>query len=541
MQLPQEFRNLAEASIGKEAFACFCAQFEATKGNGVTSIRVNTHKAPCTAYGKIPALLGQFGQTEPVLWCSNGYYLSARPTFTLDPLFHCGAYYVQEASSMYMELAAAAIEQNWKNSLPDSSVISDTNCHNLSFFGNALNALDLCAAPGGKSTHLLSLLSQHSILVSNEVIKSRATILADNIAKWGTDNAVVTNNDPADFGAFESHFHLIVVDAPCSGEGLFIKEPEAINEWSLANVNLCAQRQQRILADIWHALKPGGYLIYSTCTYNKYENDGNLAFLEEELGAEIVEIPLPHNQGPVNENESSLQTNCNILRTPKGGIQFVPGMVQGEGQFMAVVKKPLENEEFNAENFFEKIDIYENVEKESKGKDRGKEFKKGTKQNFLKAKGNKKTNETVQIIKDCNYLNSGKYILTLNGDLVKGYRKELYQRIKFIESNLRCILSGAAVANQKGKDYIPHSDLALQDSILEMLSQKSLPAGISAVEVGKDDALRFLAKEPLVLKNAPLGYILLTYQGMGLGFLKNIGNRTNNLLPMARRIRMDIH
>lgn len=491
MVLPEEFKNLAEASIGKEAFACFCNQFEQQKGNGVTSIRLNPLKLCNPTYSSeteapdandtVP-----FKEAASVPWCSNGYYLAERPVFTLDPLFHSGAYYVQEASSMYMELAAAAIEQAWSNSLPDSS------SYNISgkFFNNAINALDLCAAPGGKSTHLHSLLGADSLLVSNEVIKSRATILADNIAKWGADNVVVTNNDPADFKAFNEYFHLVVVDAPCSGEGLFIKEPQAIGEWSLANVNLCAQRQQRILSDIWHALKPGGFLIYSTCTYNKYENDGNLNFLKTELGAEIIDIPIP--------------SGCSIIKTPKGGLQFVPGLVEGEGQFMAVVRK--------------------------RGEDTPAQSK------------NRKTKEPAVVVeKDCNYLSGQNYILTLNGDLVKGYRKEIYQRVKFVEANLRCVLSGIAVANKKGKDYIPHADLALQQSFGQMVAEGLLPSKIAAIEVCKEDALKFLAKEPLVLKDAPLGYILLTYKGLGLGFLKNIGNRTNNLLPMARRIRMDIH
>ncbi len=526
MQLPEEFKNLAEASIGKEAFACFCAQFEQQKGNGVTSIRLNPLKqcnqADSSESSATPCIPHENATRVP--WCINGFYLAERPVFTLDPLFHCGAYYVQEASSMYMELAAAAIEQAWSNSLPNSSIENNSE----KFFNNAINALDLCAAPGGKSTHLHSLLGADSLLVSNEVIKSRATILADNIAKWGADNVVVTNNDPADFKAFNEYFHLVVVDAPCSGEGLFIKEPQAIGEWSLANVNLCAQRQQRILADIWHALKPGGFLIYSTCTYNKYENDGNLNFLKTELGAEIIDIPLPDSLKFSATGGLEASYKHKIIKTAAGGIQFVPGLVEGEGQFMSVVRKPM-NE--NHERFFECVTSIHPSTKERKSKENRNSF----------AKGGKKNQEIFVSEKDCNYLNGEKYLLTLNGDLVKGYRKELYQRIKFTESNLKCVLSGVAIANRKGKDYIPHADLALLQSFGKMAASGSLPSKISAIEVSKDDALKFLAKEPLVLNDAPLGYILLTYNGLGLGFLKNIGNRTNNLLPMARRIRMDIH
>ena len=475
MELPLEFREYAADALGEEIAGELCSNIES--GEELTSVRVNPLKRS--------SLDGAFGgdsgvAVSPVQWSRLGHYISPRPVFTLDPLFHAGGYYVQEASSMYMELVKDSIEKEEDG-----------------FFSQQIAALDLCAAPGGKSTHLASLIGSESLLVSNEVIKSRAVILADNIAKWGADNVVVTNNDPADFGAFAGYFNLIVVDSPCSGEGLFRKEPDAVKEWSQANVNLCAQRQQRILADIWPALAPGGYLVYSTCTYNKYENDGNLAFLKDEFGAEIVELSLPEGYG--------------IIRTPMGGAQFVPGRVKGEGQFMALVRKSAEEEQMYTSNG-------------KKGKKGGKEGKKGS----------------VQFEKGCNYLPDS-YKKILQGDMVKGYRESLYERIKYVEENLKVVLSGIAVATKKGKDYIPHADFALQEVVALMVADGALPAGISAVEVGREDALKFLAKEPVVLPDAPLGYVLLVYGGLGLGFVKNLGNRTNNLLPMARRIRMQIH
>ena len=141
--------------------------------------------------------------------------------------------------------------------------------------------------------------------------------------------------------------------------------------------------------------------------------------------------------------------------------------------------------------------------------------------------------------KGCTYLPDN-YVKILQGDLVKAYRKELHEKIKYIEENLRVVLSGIAVASKKGKDYVPHADFALQGVMASMVATGTLPQGISAVEVSREDALRFLAKEPLVLPGAPMGYVLLVYRGLGLGFVKNLGNRTNNLLPMARRIRMRI-
>ena len=481
MELPLEFREYAAAALGDEIAGELCANIESHEE--LTSVRVNPFKG------------GSLGGDEPVQWSALGHYLSIRPVFTLDPLFHAGGYYVQEASSMYMELVKDAIEKDYG---------SRDDAQEGGFFAQKLAALDLCAAPGGKSTHLASLLGSDSLLVSNEVIKSRAVILADNIAKWGRENVVVTNNDPADFGAFEELFDLVVVDAPCSGEGLFRKDPQAVGEWSPANVNLCAQRQQRILADIWPALAPGGYLVYSTCTYNKLENDGNLKFLCEELGAEAVELVAPEGSG--------------IIETPGGGLQFVPGRVKGEGQYMALVRK---NGEWEPGAFASAAGHSKGGKKHKGGKD---------------AKGKNQ----VQFEKGCNYLPDN-YIKVLQGDLVKGSREDLYERIRYVEENLKTVLSGIAIAEKKGKDYIPHADFALTEVVASMVASSSLPAGISAVEVGREDALKFLAKEPLVFPGAPMGYLLLVYCGLPLGFVKNLGNRSNNLLPMARRIRMNIY
>ena len=493
MELPLEFREYAVAALGEEVAGELCANIESHQE--LTSIRVNPFKPGVGAEHFVQAGEGD-QEVSPVQWSALGHYLAQRPVFTLDPLFHAGGYYVQEASSMYMELIRDAIEKDFAG----RTAADGAQLQVGGFFDERLAALDLCAAPGGKSTHLVSLMGQDSLLVSNEVIKSRAVILADNIAKWGTENVVVTNNDPADFGAFEEQFDIVVVDAPCSGEGLFRKDPQAMQEWSPANVNLCAQRQQRILADIWPALKPGGYLVYSTCTYNKFENDGNLKWLTDTFECNIVTLSF-----------CTTASESGVIVTPMGGLQFVPGKIKGEGQFVALVRKGGEWEPstFGAA--------------QGKKKKGGKDAKKGA----------------VQFEKGCNYLPCN-YIKLLQGDLVKGYREDLYERIRYVEENLRVVLSGIAMANKKGKDYVPHADLALQGCVANMVSQGALPAGIASVEVGREDALKFLAKEPVVLQDAPQGYVLLVHCGLPLGFVKNLGNRSNNLLPMARRIRMEI-
>src|SRR5690606_4280290 len=210
-------------------------------GNQITSIRLNPFK---------PTEL-DFYLSEQVQWCDRGYYLANRPQFTLDPLFHAGAYYVQEASSMFI----AHIIQT------------------LGLDKEALFAADVCAAPGGKSTLLNSYLHPNSLLLSNEIIKSRSIILQENLTRWGASNVVVSNNDPSAFRRLPGFFDLLLVDAPCSGSGMFRKDEDAIDEWSEANVKLCSERQQRILSEVLTALKTNGYLIYSTCSYSQEENE----------------------------------------------------------------------------------------------------------------------------------------------------------------------------------------------------------------------------------------------------------------------------
>jgi 16S rRNA C967 or C1407 C5-methylase (RsmB/RsmF family)/NOL1/NOP2/fmu family ribosome biogenesis protein len=242
------------------------------------SIRWNPHKRPET-----PA----FPCGEAVPWAADACYLDSRPSFTLDPYFHAGCYYVQEASSMYLEsLLRPHIQQS-------------------------MRTLDLCAAPGGKATHLLSFLPEGSLLVANEAIRARAAILVENLIKWGNSAAFVTQNDPAAIGRLTAHFDLLVADLPCSGEGLFRKDPLASRQWSPAHVRLCADRQKRILAAAWPALRPDGLLVYSTCTYNRTENEDNLDWISRHLGAELLADP--H--------------------------RFFPHRTRGEGFFIALLRK----------------------------------------------------------------------------------------------------------------------------------------------------------------------------------------------------------
>lgn len=265
MNLSAEFVERTRKLMGEEAYN----ELEtALQGDAPVSIRVNRAKCLEGGEGKSNHDISLVADAESVPWSSMGVYLSRRPTFTFDPLFHAGCYYVQEASSMF-------VEQVLRTYVSEPAVM-----------------LDLCAAPGGKSTHARSVLPEGSLLVANEVMRNRSQVLAENLIKWGNADVVVTNNDPADFSGLTDLFDVILTDVPCSGEGMFRKDPVAVDEWSVDNVQVCWQRQRRILADIWSALKSGGLLIYSTCTYNKEEDEENVAWIAHELGAEILEVPV---------------------------------------------------------------------------------------------------------------------------------------------------------------------------------------------------------------------------------------------------------
>ena len=440
---PPEFINDLRDSVGAERADRLLAALSAEPE---VSVRVNPDKLSLTALREhFGALAG-----DPVPWAADeAFYLTERPSFTLDPLFHAGAYYVQEASSMYVgklfERAKAILGKE------------------------AMRVLDLCAAPGGKTTQLLSHLDDMSLLVANEVVPSRATILAENVARWGRSNVAVTQSDPAAFGALHDFFDIAVVDAPCSGEGMFRKGDRAVAEWSLANVQLCAARQRRILADFWPSLKSGGFVIYSTCTFNRQEDEDNVDWICRELVAECLDMR-----------------------------HFYPGEDRGEGFFAALLRKsgPGPWPQNGCED---------------------------TQRHFMAAKQRSKPDSGTQ--------DGYKIVESHSVAMLKQMTRPLAAVLPQLEKSLRVIASGTAVATRKGHDLVPEADYALA---VERVPLEGLSYEI--VEVSREDALKFLSKESLVLPEAPRGYLLLTYQGLGLGFVKNLGNRTNSLLPNRRRI-----
>ena len=296
-QLPEDFIRETKQIMGEERFSRYLSAFDE---DAPTSIRLNPLNYNLSTINY---------KLSIVPWCPEGFYLAGRPQFTFDPLFHAGCYYVQEAASMFVTHVLRSLS---------------------SIHYNLSTALDLCAAPGGKSTALRSVLPSDCLLVSNEPIPNRAQILLENITKWGWPDCVVTNNYPRDFRKAKARFDLILCDVPCSGEGMFRKDPATISEWSLQNVEKCWRLQREIVADAWECLQPGGILIYSTCTFNTKENEENVRWIMDTYDAELIPIPtspdwhitgslLPGFDGPV--------------------YRFIPGITQSEGLFLTVLKK----------------------------------------------------------------------------------------------------------------------------------------------------------------------------------------------------------
>jgi 16S rRNA C967 or C1407 C5-methylase (RsmB/RsmF family)/NOL1/NOP2/fmu family ribosome biogenesis protein len=447
VNLPEQFINTIQNTLGEAQEKEFV---QSLSSNSPVSLRRNPFKASKNK---------EIDSSIP--WCSDGYYLSQRPSFTLDPAFHGGSYYVQEASSMFLEQAV-------RHSIDLQSPI---------------RALDLCAAPGGKSTHLLSLLNSESLLVSNEVIRSRANILAENILKWGNANAVVTSNDPETFSSLTGYFDLIVMDAPCSGEGLFRKDPEAMNEWSVENVELCSQRQRRILSDVFPALKQNGILIYSTCTYNRKENEENLKWLVSNHEVEFVPIPINPAWGVQKVNEDGIM-----------GYRFFPHRVQGEGFFLSVIRK-LESEKETTFRHKEKTKPLKEAEK----------------------------------IKDW-ILNPDGFHFFQRPEGIRIIPKAHSIDLERLATELYIVQAGTLLGSFKHDKFIPDHALALSNH----LNRDS----VSSISVSRDEALLYLRKENLSLPNAPRGFSVLTYEGLGIGWINGLGNRINNLYPTNWRIRM---
>lgn len=413
------------------------------------SVRLN----PCKVKPALP-----YGDSVP--WCGDGFYLSSRPVFTLDPLFHAGCYYPQEASSQFLMHVLEHLPE-----LPDAPVV-----------------LDLCGAPGGKTTLLASFMNNRGLLVANETIRPRASILRENTIKWGYGNVMVTQNDPADFSRLDGFFDLLVVDAPCSGEGMFRKDLSSRNEWTPENAAMCASRQRRILADCWPSLKGGGYLIYSTCTFNPAENEENINWLLEFDDAEVVSIPV--------EQSWDIQA----LPIKNGwGYGFYPYRAMGEGFFITVVRKLSET--------------------------KPNRFKQQTR---VKPR-QYKVPENVMLSDDLVIDDHNGHLFGISGQI-----RSLTETIK---ANLRVLYCGTPIGVIMKDELIPDHAVAMS---------VQLGNYYPTVELSLNQALLYLKGETSLQIALNKGWHIVTFQGQSIGFVKSLGNRLNNYFPKEWRIRMQI-
>lgn len=413
-----------------------------------TSIRLNPSKLPPLNEAM-----------QPIGWSRYGYYLQQRPSFTFDPLFHAGCYYVQEASSMLLEQAFLQL-------MPQD---------------RPLRVLDLCAAPGGKSTHLYSLLPAGSSLIANDVIRSRALVLRDNLIKWGTKNAMVTNNDPEQFRALENYFDWITVDAPCSGSGLFRKDRDAIAHWSPAAVQHCAARQQRILSAAWEALRPGGILFYSTCSYSIEENESTAAWMMRELKAEPLTL--------------ALQPAWGITPTDPG-YRCWPDKTMGEGFYCCCLQKP-----FNGE---------------------GASLPRA--QKALRAAGKSEMN----LIR--SWTNSEDAFYLLLQQTVYVWPAYLRSEWESCVALLNVIYSGVRVGELLPDKLVPDHALA-QSSYLGNT--------VASVALSLEEAILYLQRKPFVPAQAAKGWTVATHRQFALGWVNSLSTRINNYYPKELRIIKD--
>ena len=400
---------------------------------------------------------------ENIQWSRNGYYLKYRPSFTLDPLFHSGCYYPQEASSMFLE---QVIRQT--TDLP----------------GN-YRVLDLCAAPGGKSTHLSEIIGPDNLLVANEAIRARAAILSETITKWGCGNTLVTQNDPSALGRLTGYFDIIVIDAPCSGEGMF-RSDIAVNEWSVGNTIHCAERQKRIVMDVWPALKQNGILVYSTCTFNPGENEENIKWLTEKNDAESIRLDLKDFDGITEIDFEGIY-----------GYGFYPGKIRGEGFFISAVKK---------------------TEKQ------GSAYIRSQKKTELKPARNdlEVADKWTSYTKD-KLFKWGDELFAAPCDM---------EDYLYLYKNLKVVRTGTKIFSSKNNKYLPSYELSLSLNLKKDVFPKN--------EITLSEALSFMKRDNVILHDAPKGWNLVSYKGIDLGFVNNIGNRVNNYFPVEWRIRMNL-
>lgn len=451
--LPEGFGALMRAQIGQNRAEIL---LDALCGKPETSVRLNRRKLP-----PVPLYPGM----SPVTWCVSGNYLDERPQFTLNPLLHAGTFYVQDASSMVYETIVKSIAGD-----------------------SPIAACDLCAAPGGKTTAILNALPDGSVMLANELIPARASILKENLCKYGYPDLIVTNTDTDRLAALKGRFGLIGVDAPCSGEGMMRKEEAAVSQWSEGLIRQCAALQREILGNAVQMLAPGGYLIYSTCTFNTIEDEDNAAWLAETFCLEPIDTGLAGKDG--------IQTQA------KGDIpclRFMPGFTRGEGLFLSVFRKP----------HLSGTGIRQNPKKKGK--------------KAMKTKVDPRLTATA-----LSWIKNDFDIIDHDGRLL-AVSPATATLLDSIPKGVRIMSAGVEVGEIKGKDLIPTHQLAMSTAMAHPFPE---------VELTEEEALLYLSKEAITLpEDTPKGFVTVTFKGIPLGFLKNLGNRSNNLYPQEYRIK----
>ena len=449
--LPVAFTERLRRELGAEEAERL---FEALDSVSPVAIRLNPAK--CGAEGV-------WRDGEAIAWSRNGYKLKARPSFTLDTAFHAGAYYVQEAASQFLDYIISQEELEGKR------------------------VLDMCAAPGGKTTIYSTAVGETGLVVANEYVRSRANVLADNVRKWGMGNVLVTNNAPEHIAQFEGWFDLVAVDAPCSGEGMFRKEEVAREDWSEEAVKMCAARQLSIVREAWRSLKEGGMFIYSTCTFNRDEDEGVLQALIEELG-DVFEasqsVEIDEKWGVVKGEVGAFQT-----------FRFFPHKTDSEGLFVAVARKvePTAQRTPKARKR-----VMQEVDKVSR----------------------KELSRWIEDAERCTF--------AMVGDTIYCYSAEQFKAVQALSEGLTAIYSGVAMGQIfKGK---LKPDWALSQYV--GLERKT----VATEEVDESRALDYLRKKDIAVGDMAEGINLLTHNGRALGFVKRVGTRCNNLYPNSLKI-----
>ncbi|MES2656754.1 MAG: methyltransferase domain-containing protein [Bacteroidota bacterium] len=442
LSLPEAFISNMQQLLGNDYDAFHTGFFNEVQA----SVRLNTHKVS-----------DAFSLEEPVAWSQQGKLLTDKPSFIADPLFHAGAYYVQESSSQFLSHVMKQLLADKTNQ----------------------RVLDLCAAPGAKSTLIASQLDENSLLVANEIIKSRVKVLEENIVRWGLPNVLVAHNDPADFAKTYQYFDIIAVDAPCSNEGMFKKNKTAIEEWTLNNVNICQARQRKIISNIYDALKPGGFLVYSTCTFNKQENEDNVLWMQSTLHLKSVPV--------------QVDSTWPIEGFMEHTYRFWPHKIKGEGMFLAVLQKPVDSAKEHRFPYTHKQD--------------------------------KKINSEEMAL----YLNHLEdFDLSIEQDEIIAIQKKFAPEISYLNHVLNLKKRGITVGTlAKNGSLVP--DHHLSQSIL---INKNVPS----VELSLTQAQQFLQKQNITVPSDQLGWHLVTYNTLNLGWIKILANRVNNYLPNELRI-----